>query len=80
MVDLSKHGFGEGCSPQSFGHSGGTGEMLALADPRDALVVVVTFPTVEIDPSTAITIASRRPHLIQTIRRDLGILSQSGRV
>lgn len=74
MVDMSKHGFGDACSASSFGHSGGTGEMLAFADPRDDLVVVATFPTVEIDTNSAISIASRRPHFVQTIRRDLSLL------
>jgi CubicO group peptidase (beta-lactamase class C family) len=72
MVDMSNHGFGESCSPQSFGHSGGTGYMLAFADPRDELVVGAIFPSLE--AGDVLTITARRPHLIQTIRQELDLL------
>lgn len=71
MVQMADHGFGDACSPASYGHSGGTGFMLAFADPADDLVVAAVFPSLE--AGELLTISSRRPHLIQTIRQELGL-------
>lgn len=43
MTNLRSHGFGDYCSPQSFGHSGSHGSTLAFADPKFGLAIAFHF-------------------------------------
>jgi CubicO group peptidase (beta-lactamase class C family) len=71
MTRLEQHAFGDGCSPQSFGHSGHVGTSFAFADPERSLAVGVVFNGI-VDYEMAFV---RRRGLLRALYRDLDDLA-----
>jgi CubicO group peptidase (beta-lactamase class C family) len=67
MTRLEQHAFGDGASPESFGHSGHVGPSFAFADPERSLAVGVVFNGI-VDHEVAFI---RRRGLLRALFTDL---------
>lgn len=70
FVDLTTHDYGDGPSPESFGHSGYAGASLAFADPSNDLVVAAVWNGHMVSETS---IALRRRPLVSAVYRLLGL-------